>query len=55
MNQEKKLMSLLQYMKKHDKGSTLFTIEDLSIHLNLNKNETFNVLKEAKKLRYIAY
>ncbi|WP_152054589.1 hypothetical protein [Aliarcobacter butzleri] len=49
-----KILSLLNYMKTHNKDNpTFFHLKELSAHLGLDEDETLKILKEAKKLGYI--
>ncbi|MDN5081977.1 hypothetical protein [Aliarcobacter butzleri] len=49
-----KILSLLNYMKTHNKDNpTFFHLKELSAHLELDEDETLKILREAKKLGYI--
>ena len=51
-----KILSLLNYMKTHNKDNpTFFHLKELSNHLWLNEDETVKILNEAKKLGYIKF
>lgn len=51
-----KILSLLNYMKTHNKDNpTFFDLTELSNHLGLDENETIKILNEAKKLGYIKF